>query len=157
MTVELIRHDDGFIRRERNIQGYIPDHGDFLRYLSPHKCRCDLCVRANREREVYLRKTRKERLHALTPPHGTYACYTGWHCRCELCTEAQLEYQRANYAKKNARRRGLPRKPPTPEQRERKNAQQRAKRLAAKQAQLGSSVNSGGTASEKMPELRSRG
>ena len=60
--------------------------------------------------------------------HGKYYTYVRHKCRCDECREASAAYERSRYERKNELRRGVPRKPPTPEQRERKNAQQRAKR-----------------------------
>lgn len=60
--------------------------------------------------------------------HGLAATYNAGKCRCELCAEAIRAYDRSMRERKNELRRGKPRKPLTPEQRERKNAQVRAKR-----------------------------
>jgi hypothetical protein len=64
------------------------------------------------------------------PTHGKYYTYVKHKCRCDECSAASREYERSRYERKNELRRGVPRKPPTPEQRERKNALQRAKRKA---------------------------
>ena len=64
------------------------------------------------------------------PTHGKYSTYVKHKCRCGDCREAMRSYERSRYERKNELRRGVPRKPPTPEQRERKNAQLRAKRKA---------------------------
>lgn len=129
-----------------------PEHGTYGRWLSPHKCRCDLCHRAYLDETTHLRNTIIERLGADRIPHGTYYAYCKYRCRCSECVTAGREYARSKAEAKNARRRAQPRKPPTPEQRAKRNAQMRQKRREAK---LQASLGNGGH-HEGMPELRSR-
>ena len=97
-----------------------PPHGHYLRYYA-YGCRCDKCSVSATE---YARNKRRERYSNLDPDtiqHGTPNAYKNLGCRCKKCRVAMYEYQQKF---------GKPKR--TTEQRERWNANRRAKRLALK-------------------------
>ena len=122
-----VRKKETAPRKQSTRQYPEPEHGTYVRYAPPYKCRCDMCRVANNEYTKQMRETKFERLGDAVE-HGKYSTYTTWYCRCEACSAAMREYGRSRRERANALRRGKPRKPPTLEQREARNARLRARR-----------------------------
>jgi hypothetical protein len=72
-----------------------PWHGTANGY-SYHKCRCDLCVEANRIHQLEMTTARGE-FEVPDHVHGTYGGYANYRCPCELCRSVyrakQAEYR----------------------------------------------------------------
>lgn len=60
----------------------IPRHGTAVEY-GHWKCRCRVCVDANRERCYAVKADMRSRPEDI--PHGTQTAYWNWACRCEEC------------------------------------------------------------------------
>lgn len=67
-----------------------------------HKCKCDICMEANRTRAE---KFRQVNAGKKPPKHGTAYAYTAYGCRCKKCTEAHTEACRLPGVAYRARRR----------------------------------------------------
>lgn len=79
------------------------DHGTRSRYLSG--CSCDACRAANRD---YMRS-----LKGKPPPNHNNSGYSNYGCRCQICKDAHLVYERSKgyeyqhrYRQKKRRERG---------------------------------------------------
>lgn len=70
-----------------------------------HKCRCDVCTKANTDYQLKRLHERK----AYTEKHGLPAevehgasAYVNWGCRCTVCTAAWARKNREYYQRKRA-------------------------------------------------------
>jgi len=69
-------------------------HGNASTYEAG--CRCDDCRGAHRVKQRRMRALRIVRglLDPTLIPHGTRTGYSGWGCKCEACSEAEMTYHR---------------------------------------------------------------
>lgn len=89
------------------------EHGSVVAYRSG-RCRCTVCVQANRDRQAAHRADRRARrvlrdgrwVAPLPQPfHGLYNTYSEWSCRCAPCVEANRVYSKAAYDRQRQRQR----------------------------------------------------
>jgi hypothetical protein len=100
-AVELGICDNTLLRRMRQHPELIEAHKEWNRAklvhgtingYQNHKCRCDVCRDAYRER---MRRLKLERIdRASEAPHGTASGYKNWNCRCAPCKKAGSEENR---------------------------------------------------------------
>jgi hypothetical protein len=71
-----------------------PEHGTVPRYSQG--CRCHGCIVAGRRYNAEKQSERALRISEI--PHGTYAGYASYMCRCRKCAEANRDYRRKRLA-----------------------------------------------------------
>lgn len=79
-------------------------HGASAYRNKQYSCRCDVCTKAHRERQLAENKARAARLQAdpTLAPHGNANTYRNWSCRCQACVEVHAAQCRAYHKAKAA-------------------------------------------------------